>query len=340
MLEEDPRTRRSRCPLGLIGALILIIFVEIQISGHPRAVMGGSQWGYSFARRKADSEVKDCKVLCFGDSLLKQGLSPILIEAKTGLRAFNFAAGGGQAPGSYFLLRRALASGAHPSAIVVEYLPKLMSEHPNFNFQNWPFVATPLECFEMACIDRDPSLFTRLVLRQAIPSIRFRESIRLNLQLALEGRFLSVREQIDTATRHWEVNRGGEIQQSRPGRIEDLELTSSWIWQRSTISPSSGYSPLTRRNSRHVVNSPASTKRMRRLSERSRLDTQGFMCSTFVSRAMTQTSLQICIISEPRGRPPTPWKSPICSSGIEGPLLRAPVGLRCRTIARPRRLSR
>ena len=134
---------RVRIPLGLLGAVALVVAVEASIAHEKMGSLGGSQWSCEDTLAGAGSVAQGSRVLCFGDSLIKQGLAPTVVEARSGLPAYNLALAGGQAPASYFLLRKALASGAKPDAVVVEYFPRLLSLEPEFNIENWPFLANP-----------------------------------------------------------------------------------------------------------------------------------------------------------------------------------------------------
>jgi hypothetical protein len=223
MVDPMSRPRRGRLPLGFLGAIALILAVEYSIDRQKLATLGGSQWASLAASSEADSGDKGCEILCFGDSLLKQGLAPTVIEAKSGFRGYNFALAGGQAPANYFLLSRALASGIRPRAVIVEYFPKLMSRDPDFNVENWPFLATESECLEMSRLTRDPTLLADLTLRELLPSVRCRNSIRANVLAALAGTFPIFANEIFSARRNWEVNRGAEILASRPDRVENIE---------------------------------------------------------------------------------------------------------------------
>jgi hypothetical protein len=224
MVDETNRPNRSRLPRGFLGALAIIIAVEYAIDRQKMASLNGSQWSYEIARRQADSGDPNCDVAFFGDSVLKQGLAPTVIEAKAGLRGYNFALAGGQPPGDYFLLRRALESGIRPRAIVVDYFPSFMARDPDFNVENWPFVATPADCLEMARLTRDPTFFADLSLREFLPSIKTRNSIRANLLAALNGSFPMIANEIVSAKRNWAVNRGAEIVASLPPQAVSLEL--------------------------------------------------------------------------------------------------------------------
>ncbi len=224
MDDSISRPRRGRLPAGFLGAVAMMIAIEATIAHQKLGSFGGSQWSYDVARTVADSGDRTCEVVCFGDSLLKQGLAPPIFEAKAGLKGYNFAIAGGQAPGDYFLLRRALESGIRPKAIVVEYFPKLMATDPDFNIENWPFLASPADCLELARLTHNPSLLTELALREVFPSIRCRNSIRANVLAALNGTFPTFAHEILSARRNWEVNRGAEILIPRPGRVDDIEI--------------------------------------------------------------------------------------------------------------------
>ena len=216
-----------RAPLGLFGALVLIALVERHVDKNPLDYLGGSHWSYRVASKVADAGSKGNRILVFGDSLLRLGLAPTAIEAETGLRGYNFAQAGGQAPGSYFLLRRAIASGAKPSAIVVDFFPRLLAENPSFNNDNWPFLADLGDGLGLAMISKKPELFARLVVRWALPSARSRISLRTNLQLALQPSPVSIKHEILKSIRNWKVNRGAEITASRPGLLENIDA-----WER------------------------------------------------------------------------------------------------------------
>ena len=224
MDDRSMRKKGSRIPAGILGAVVLIALAEFAVARSKVGTFGGSQWSYEVARETAESGDRDFDVLCFGDSLLKQGLAPPVLETAAGIRAYNFAIAGGQAPGEYFLLRKALASGIKPRAIVVEFFPKLMATEPEFNVENWPFVASPAECFELARLARSPGFLADLALRELLPSVRCRNSIRANVLAALNGSFPMFAHEVRSARRNWAINRGAEIVASRPGRVDNLDL--------------------------------------------------------------------------------------------------------------------
>ena len=76
-----------------------------------------------------------------GDSLAKLGVAPSLVEARSGRSVYNLAVCAGQAPSSYFLLRRVLDSGARPTAILVDFFPRLLQVPPQHT-PLWPALST------------------------------------------------------------------------------------------------------------------------------------------------------------------------------------------------------
>ena len=59
-------------------------------------------------------------VVGFGDSLVKNSLLPSVLDARSGMKAWNLAVPSGQAPLHYFLFRRLLRAPARPLAVVID----------------------------------------------------------------------------------------------------------------------------------------------------------------------------------------------------------------------------
>jgi len=222
---DDPgrEPRRGRLPLGLLGALALIWLVERHVATHDFDYFGGGHWTFRVAGWNSASKAKDCRVLCFGDSLLKMGFVPRVVEARAGLRAYNLAIPGGQAPIAYFLLKKALAAGSRPSAVVVDYFPRLLADGFAQNRDNYPFLLDLRESLDLAWAYRDPGLFLDLALREGLPSARAREAIRPHIRWTLDGHPHLLQGEIRRALRNWDANRGAEIAPGRPGPPHDLE---------------------------------------------------------------------------------------------------------------------
>ncbi len=224
-------------PFGLLGALALIAAFEAMIVRHKLDTMDASLWIYESARANMAANVKDAKVLCFGDSLVKLGVAPKVLEAKAGLKGYNLAIPGSPAPSSYILFRRAIEAGARPEAVVVDYMPCLMDTDPWPSVTTWPFVATYADCLEMAWQARDPDLFATLALRKAFPSVGCRESLRPSIQLALKGVGDLNRLGVMVALRSWDANRGLAIDSYRFNPNIDIKVAAKPLFSDVRCSP-------------------------------------------------------------------------------------------------------
>src|SRR5437016_3106661 len=117
---------RTHWPRGLLGALVLVAAVECALERSWLDLDDPVSLSWRLSARAAEREAPGCALLCMGDSLVKLSMIPQVLEAQTGLRAYNLAVARGPAPAAYFLLKRALRAGASPQAIVVDFKPSVM----------------------------------------------------------------------------------------------------------------------------------------------------------------------------------------------------------------------
>ena len=88
-------------------------------------------------RRAAGGPEGQSDVLCLGDSRIKLGILPRVLHDRLGVSAYNLGMLGGQAPSSYFLLKRVLESGNRPRAILVDFSENLLAFSPSGNAACW-----------------------------------------------------------------------------------------------------------------------------------------------------------------------------------------------------------
>ena len=203
---------RPRCwlPMGLLGMIGLVAVVELVLSANFHELLrypDGFDWRTTGLAAGRD-EVRRSEVLCFGDSLIKLGVYPRVLEARLGLPAFNLALQGGPPPTSYFLLRRALDSGARPKAVVVDFHAKLLLLRPDLTADYWPELLTTRELFELSLVVRDLRVFTRTALAMALPSVKDRHPIRSRVLAALQGQPWPGSGAYPIFLRNWRLNRG------------------------------------------------------------------------------------------------------------------------------------
>ncbi len=196
MRPQDGETRRGAIPWGLLGMIVLVVATERAISRMEIDLVDPVQWDWRAASDSA-SRTRPSEVLCLGDSLTKMGLLPRVIRGCGGPPVRNLGVLSGQAPATYFLLKRALEGGARPSAVVVNYRPLALTVDINLNERQWPELLGVPEALDLAWTARDGRLFSAICLGHYLASFRDRHDIRASVLAALDGRSTSKRDQIE-----------------------------------------------------------------------------------------------------------------------------------------------
>jgi hypothetical protein len=209
---------RRRIPLGLLGMLALVAAIEWTIAARRLdfTTVWADDWRSTAiaATRKAPGR----DVLCFGDSLVKFGVLPRVIEARTGRKSYNLAINAGTVPASYFLLCRALGAGARPRAIVVDFFALMQPDVPRKSTRLYPDLATPGDCLDLARVAGDPDFRNAALLGQLLPSYKCRFEIRESLKAALDGRRASPWPSQAGIWAAWKANDGAQPMPNNPNR--------------------------------------------------------------------------------------------------------------------------
>jgi hypothetical protein len=202
---------------------VLVLVGEGYVARHEFWFSTRTTAAWRFSARAASHRTSAAEVLCFGDSLVKLGVQPRVLEHGMGRSVYNLAAPGGQAPSSYYLLRRALAS--HPStpkAIVVDFHPNLLAVAPRSSGPLWPELVSLQECLDLSITARDPSLLLGTALACLFPTIKDRLEIRASAIAALQGTTRPGLDELTALVHNWRVNSGAQVT-PRADPINDLD---------------------------------------------------------------------------------------------------------------------
>jgi hypothetical protein len=209
-MKRPEGSRLARCPWGLFGWAGIVLVVEsLHVMSPLPAATSGDDWrlgGEAAIHRAAGRD----DVLYLGDSTIKLGVVPRVIEARTGLRGHNLAITAAQAPMTYFQLRRALEAGARPAAIVVDYTPVFLNRAQAVNTHCGQYFSLR-EALELAWSLRDGSLFAYMALARSLPVVRDREGVRGEIFHALMGKTAEHHRYFNQQRRNMEVNDGALI---------------------------------------------------------------------------------------------------------------------------------
>ncbi|HWE37491.1 MAG TPA: hypothetical protein VG406_13055 [Isosphaeraceae bacterium] len=210
-MDANDRRRRPRPPAGLLAMIALVTLVEAIVARHALDLKSIEEWDWSLNGQAARGKVRDRDLLCFGDSLVKLGVLPPVIERASGLRATNLSVCAAQASTSYFQLRRALEAGAKPKGVVVDFFPYFLTLDHREHGQLLPELLEVRDAIDLARSRRDAGLAGSILLAKLLPSLRDRAAIRAGVAAALRGEPASKRFETFHCQRNWRLNGGGMV---------------------------------------------------------------------------------------------------------------------------------
>jgi len=199
----------GRLPPGLIGMILLVGSIETMLERHAPGFTSDIAATWRWGGRSAARDAKDAEILCFGDSLVKFGVAPRVLEGRSSHKARNLAVLAGNPPSSYFLLRRALASGARPKALIIDAW--IIHLNPITVPRLWPELASPVEAAALAWEGRDPGFFAAYLASWGFRSVRARAEIRARLLASLRGEESTTTACHDRNWRNWRQDQGATI---------------------------------------------------------------------------------------------------------------------------------
>jgi hypothetical protein len=227
-----------RVPWGLVGMLGLVLAVEAFVQRHESRFMTPLELDWQAGGLNARRASPGVDILCFGDSMLKFGLSPRILEQRLGRSVFSMALLDGKPPASYFLLRRSIESGARPRLILVDFQPECMYQTSQTMVENrhWRALLDVREGLDLARTYRDPDFVGRVVLWRCLPSFKCRTEIREDVKLALSGKASPNPDENAKVRRNRWLNRGGMLLAKAPAYdgevrqpVADILFSQDWF---------------------------------------------------------------------------------------------------------------
>ncbi len=212
----------ARGPWGLLGAVVLALVCEMSIKRQDVALGSLDRQDYTRTGQRVD-HVETGTILCLGDSLVKYGVSPKVLEARLGRPVINAAVVGGTAPFSYFMLKRVLERGARPALVIVDFKPTQLQSDIRLMTHVLAGVLRPDEYVQLSMTLKDPRFFGWLVTLKTLPSARARNETRSVLSLALAGRENPAPRLMLPHLRNWSVNQGAWMMEKNPNAETTLE---------------------------------------------------------------------------------------------------------------------
>lgn len=214
----------------------MIVVAELAVVRNALDVTPTVTYSWTISGDAARVEAPGRELLAFGDSLMKHGLQPLVVEPRLEMSSYNLAAPAAPAPVTYFLLRRALDAGATPRAILIDFAPDILTGGPEESRRNWPELLTTREWLELVWDNSDLEFLADSAIDRILPSRRARHELRSGTLAALGGGSTSQRDQSLDHLDHWQRSRGGHLAPKNPlftGVVTDDEhklLLSQGFW--------------------------------------------------------------------------------------------------------------
>lgn len=211
MVGDSQKPSQGRVPKALLGMIALIVVIEGFFARNALEYSDYMSYSWRFGDRAARGWAGRSDVVCFGDSMVKLGILPRVLERQTGQSAYNLAVFGGQAPSSYFLLRRVLESGGKPGAVIVDFHSNLLAAAPRSSVPYWADLVDPRDGLDLAWNTCDFGLVAKTTLAWLLPSYKGRLEIRSEVLAALRGEDRPEMEERRALRRNWRKNSGAYV---------------------------------------------------------------------------------------------------------------------------------
>ena len=201
-----------------------MLLVESAIVGHDVELTRPECINWRMSRRAADKKSRNCDILCFGTSMVQEGVYPRIIERETGKRTYNLAVCAGRVEYDYYYLRQAIAAGARPSAVLVDFHPAFLATTYRWG-GGYSDVMSFGDCLDMAWTVGDADFLATMTLEKALPSAYHRHSIRNSVLASLRGQPISIGSTNLQYIRNLNRNQGAIVYPRNPGyhgKISDV----------------------------------------------------------------------------------------------------------------------
>lgn len=208
-----------RLPAGFLGMLALVVLVDGIWLARSRDFVALWSEDWRLSAQVASSGLHDRDLLLFGDSLIKYGVLPRQIEARTGLKGYNLALHAGTVPSSYFMLRRALEAGAKPRLIMVDFFALMRPDDPHWRIAAYSNLATVRDALDIAATAHDSNLASEMLLGKLLTSYKSRWDIRDSVMAAFNGKRFSVWPAQEIIWKTWADQNGAQPTPFMPWRF-------------------------------------------------------------------------------------------------------------------------
>lgn len=225
----DPKIRHVHLSTFL-SAVAFFIGFQLCLSPFSSQLVTLESMSYAFICELTKSNLcTTSKILCFGDSLIKMGVSPAILENVLNQPVCNLAVPGSRPSSSFFILRRVLQTGAAPQALLVDFESGILRDDPCVAVHESAEFFGLRDCLDLAVVTKRFDYVSSLIAAVTLPSYRHNYTIRSTLLKAFRLGAGIDRRSIDEYVLNWQNNKG----QTLPpySSHSEIEANNRIVWK-------------------------------------------------------------------------------------------------------------
>jgi hypothetical protein len=193
-------------------ACLVFCLAQLPILYFAPRLMSLESANYAFVRDSVATEGIHAKLLCLGDSLVKIGVSPLILQSLLHEPTFNLAVIGSRPMSTYCILKRVLQYGGKPKAVLVDFEPGILCNDPRAAVHESAEFYDISDCVDAAATTRDFNYSGALLSAVLVPSYRLKYGLTDWLAKLFHCGNGPDRFTVKKYTRNWLANRGQSLE--------------------------------------------------------------------------------------------------------------------------------
>ncbi len=214
---------------SFLAAVAVFVASQFPLRHFESELLSLESTNYHFVCRSVLTDGVGASIVCLGDSLLKQGIAPIVLERYLHERVINLAVIGSRPMATYCIFKRILREGGQPKLVLVDFEPCILYSEPNTAAHESAEFYDAEDFLDVALTVGDGCYASSLLMSILLPSYRLKHAISdLAIALVRTGSWPD-RSLVRKYSRNWRINKGQSLEPAQNGPLPDDSMQASRI---------------------------------------------------------------------------------------------------------------
>lgn len=214
---------------SFLAAVAVFFFSQLPLRYFESELLSLEATNYYFVSQSVLTDGVRASIVCLGDSLLKQGIAPIILEKYLHERAINLAVIGSRPMATYCIFKRILREGGQPKLVLVDFEPCILYSEPSTAAHESAEFYDADDFLDVALAVGDGCYTSSLLLSILLPSYRLKHAISdLAISLVRTGSWPD-RSLVRKYSRNWRINKGQSLEPAQNGPLPGNTIQASRI---------------------------------------------------------------------------------------------------------------